>query len=65
MPDYPTTLYHENGSSRVVGSAAEAKALGAGWSDELNDNAIQAIRKASGAIAETIVPISRTRAESV
>jgi hypothetical protein len=65
MPDFPAYFYHESGQSRVVASAAEAKGLGAGWSDQINDAAIQTIRKAAGAVAETIVPVSRTRAESI
>jgi hypothetical protein len=48
MPDFPAYYYHESGQSRVVASAAEAKGLGAGWSDQINDAAIQTIRKGVG-----------------
>jgi hypothetical protein len=60
---YPRMQYHEDGRSRTVRSAEDEKAGGAGWSDQMNDNALMAIRKATGCIAEVIEPITRTRQE--
>jgi hypothetical protein len=60
---YPRVLYHQEGQHKVVNSDAEEKAAGAGWSDTTNDNSIQGIRKAAGAIAEVIEPVQRVRQE--
>jgi hypothetical protein len=66
MPDYPMVLYHEDGRHIVVRNQEQQKGLGAGWSEKFDaDKHGQALRKAAGAVAETIMPVTRTRAESV
>lgn len=67
MPDdYPKVVYHEDGRHTVVNNAEQQKGLGQGWSDKFDpEKHAQALRKASGAIGETILPVTRTRAESV
>jgi hypothetical protein len=58
--EYPKLLFHENGQHRTVRNEEEAKALGGGWSDKMNDNSIMGIRKAAGSIAEVIEPAQVT-----
>jgi hypothetical protein len=67
MPDeYPKVLYHDDGRHMVVHSAEQQKGMGQGWSDKYDqDKHGYALRKAAGSIAETILPVTRTRAESV
>lgn len=67
MPDdYPRVIYHDDGRHAVVSNAEQHKGMGPGWSDKFDAaKHAQALRKASGAIGETIVPVTRTRAESV
>lgn len=62
---YPVVLYHEDGRHQTVYSDTDAKNLGGGWSDKINDRSLQAMRAASGAIGETIIPVQRTSRESV
>ncbi len=66
MPsEYPAHVYHESGAHQVVHSAEAHKKLGSGWSDKPNDEHLAAIRKASGGVGEVVVPVTRTRAESI
>lgn len=60
---YPKMQFHEGGRSRTVRNAEEEKAGGEGWSDKMDDNAVMAMRKAAGSIAEIIEPVMRTRQE--
>lgn len=66
MPEqFPMVLYHEDGSHRVVPHAEAKRALGAGWSDKITDKHHEAIRRASGGVAEVVVPVTRTRVEAI
>lgn len=65
MPEYPAVMYHEDGRHTVVSSAGMHKALGDGWTEKPNEKAIAGIRRASGAVSETIVPVTRTVTEPV
>lgn len=66
MPDqYPAVHYHKSGTSKTVHSAEEAKKLGEGWSDKHSDIHLEHIRRASGGVAEVVVPVTRTRVESI
>jgi hypothetical protein len=66
MPDkYPAAAYHEDGRMTTVDSEAAAKALGKGWSDKPADIHTDKMRAASGGIGETIVPVQRTRMETI
>jgi hypothetical protein len=57
---YPKVLFHENGQHRVVRSEEEAKSLGEGWSQQMADGGVMAIRKMAGSIAEVIDPAQVT-----
>jgi hypothetical protein len=64
--DYPKVLYHDDGRHMVVNNQEQQKALGQGWSDKHDpEKHGAAMRKQAGAVAETILPVTRTRAESV
>jgi hypothetical protein len=62
--EFPRMMYHENGQSRMVRNEDEAKALGGGgWSSQMNDNVVMAMRQACGSIAEVIEPVQRVAQE--
>jgi hypothetical protein len=48
----------------MVRNEDEAKALGGGgWSSQMNDNVVMAMRQACGSIAEVIEPVQRVAQE--
>jgi hypothetical protein len=66
MTDYPAVVYHDDGRHTVAQNAEHHKSLGQGWSDKFDPAKHgQALRKSAGAVAETVLPVTRTRAESV
>ena len=66
MPaEFPAHVYHESGAHQVVHNAQQLKALGDGWTDKPAEHHHAAIRMASGGVSEVIVPVTRTRAESI
>jgi hypothetical protein len=65
MIEYPKHVYHADGGHQVVNGPEAHKALGTGWDAKPNDKHLAAIRKASGAVSEVVVPVTSTRPEKV
>jgi len=66
MAEYPKTVYHDDGRHAIVTTPESHKQLGPGWTDKYDpEKHAQGLRKAAGAVGETILPVTRTRPESV